>query len=272
MWQHPTMSRSDKTIWQRLEECVDTLHEPFSRSEIQSWFRRHYPETNETSVSAHIQYARSDAPSRGAFASRTPLISQVGYGLYQRYRGPGGSAATSPAPQPPAIAIQPPLERDEPARPPSGVEDRARGFPEKRVQSLVIAYLAREGWTLTSEANTDSREHGIDVVAERNGQTVGIEVKGYPGTDYSDPRRAGEVKISHPSAQAGTYFAQAVLTAMRLRSRRPDMISVIAVPDVPRYRSLVTEITGSLEAARIVVWLVNEDGDVAVAVSGSDPH
>lgn len=268
VWQHLAMARDANTIWEKLAECVQVLPEPFSRSEIYSWFRRHYPEVNQGSLSAHIQAARSDAPakSRAAFAFRTPLVTQVSHGQYRRFI-PSLSATSADADSPtPVVAVPPVVERPIPAARPSGVEDRERGVPEKRVQTLVVAYLMREGWTLAAEANTDTRERGIDVVAERNGQRVGIEVKGYPGTAYSDPRRAGEVKPSHPSAQAGTYFAQAVLTAMRLRANQPEMVSVVAVPDVPRYRSLATEVQGSLKAAGIAVWLMDADGGVDIAV------
>jgi hypothetical protein len=60
------------TIWDRLEECVQYLSEPFRASEIVGWFRRHYPDVNEQSLRAHIQGATSNASaeSRGIFANR----------------------------------------------------------------------------------------------------------------------------------------------------------------------------------------------------------
>jgi hypothetical protein len=55
------------TIWDRLEECVEHLSEPFRASEIVGWFRRHYPDVKEQSLRAHIQGATSNASasSRG---------------------------------------------------------------------------------------------------------------------------------------------------------------------------------------------------------------
>jgi hypothetical protein len=32
------------SIWSMLEECVSQLDEPFRKSEIVGWFRRHYPD------------------------------------------------------------------------------------------------------------------------------------------------------------------------------------------------------------------------------------
>lgn len=266
------MSNGRKTIWDKLAECVSTLNEPFSRQEIVSWFRRHYPDVNEQSLSPHIQFATSNAPERSRRQAwgKTPLVTRIDHGQYRRYRAPGTSSPSQVEPTRSVVAERVEVVLPSTVARPQGIEDRERGFPEKRVQSLVVAFLAREGWTLSSEANTDTRERGIDVVAAKNGLTVGIEVKGYPGTAYADPRRAGEVKASHPSVQAGTYFAQAILTAMRLRASRPEMLSVIAVPDAPRFRALAAEVHGSLTAAGIGVWLIDEDGgvDVIVPVDG----
>lgn len=76
------------TIWQRLEECVQYLSEPFRASEIVGWFRRHYPDVKEQSLRAHIQVATSNASSesRGAFVRRQPLLTRVEHGLYRRYQ------------------------------------------------------------------------------------------------------------------------------------------------------------------------------------------
>ena len=80
------------TIWDRLEECVQYLTEPFRASEIVGWFRRHYPDVKEQSLRAHIQVATSNASaeSRGMFANRQPLITRIAHGLYRRFDGVPG--------------------------------------------------------------------------------------------------------------------------------------------------------------------------------------
>ena len=77
------------TIWDRLDECVQYLSEPFRASEIVGWFRRHYPDVKEQSLRAHIQVATSNASaeSRGTFADRQPLITRIAHGLYRRFDG-----------------------------------------------------------------------------------------------------------------------------------------------------------------------------------------
>lgn len=131
---------------------------------------------------------------------------------------------------------------------------------EANVQALLVNSLERSGWTIESQANTATKERGVDVIATRGGQTVGIEVKGFPSTRYADPSRAREVKPTAPSTQAGHWYAQAVLAAMRLRAKHPEWRSAIALPDFTRYRSLWGETQSSLEAAGIEIWWVDESG------------
>ncbi|WP_197275111.1 hypothetical protein [Luteipulveratus halotolerans] len=90
-----------------------------------------------------------------------------------------------------------------------------------------MSFLAAGNWRILSVANTASREHGTDIVAERDGKTVGVEVKGFPSRSYADPSRAHETKRAQPSTQAGHWYADAVLSAMRQRNRKPEWRSVI---------------------------------------------
>jgi hypothetical protein len=136
---------------------------------------------------------------------------------------------------------------------------------EAKVQAMVVKYLVREGWQIVSEADTATRQRGIDIVAARANEELAIEVKGFPGRGFADPRRAGERKRARPSTQATGWYGRAVLAAMLTRSRRPHARSVIALPDFPRYRTLFKETAGSLQKCNIEVWWVGENSDVAQA-------
>jgi hypothetical protein len=70
-----------------LEECVGQLHEPFRRSEIVGWFRRHHPYVKESTLAAQLQAATANATNRAQnhpLGSRPPLLRRVGHGLYVR--------------------------------------------------------------------------------------------------------------------------------------------------------------------------------------------
>jgi hypothetical protein len=75
-----------------LAECVGQLDEPFRRSEIIGWFRRHYPQVKESTLAAHIQAATANAENRARnhphLAGRAPLLRRIDYGLYVRARPP----------------------------------------------------------------------------------------------------------------------------------------------------------------------------------------
>ncbi len=179
----------------------------------------------------------------------------------------------------PGAALESPHRNGSRAQKPQGVEGarppasgrparQARrtpdpGRPEADVQASVVAALTAAGWAIRSVANTATKEHGIDVIAEREGQTIGVEVKGFPGLGYADPARSDQRKRTRPSSQAVHWYSQAILAAMRLRTKHPEWRSVIALPDHPRYRTLHTETAGSLAAAAIDVWWVDTAGDVS---------
>jgi hypothetical protein len=83
------------TVWSMLEECVSHLDEPFRRSEIIGWFRRHHPEVNESTLAAHIQAATANAANRAQnnpLGTRRPLLRRVDHGLYVRAGQPGKPA------------------------------------------------------------------------------------------------------------------------------------------------------------------------------------
>ena len=162
--------------------------------------------------------------------------------------------------QPPAASAVPPAAAAPVAAAP--LEVGGEWHSEANVQAALVTALAGEGWRILSVANTATKEHGIDVIASRDGRTLGVEVKGFPSRNYADPARAGEAKRTSPSTQAGHWYSQAVLAAMRLRGKEPAWGSVIALPDFPRYRDLHADTVGSLTAAQIEVWWIDQAGTV----------
>jgi Holliday junction resolvase-like predicted endonuclease len=140
------------------------------------------------------------------------------------------------------------------------------GLPEATMQSFVVSYLVSQGWQIQRVADTasrePSREQGIDILAARDGRILAVEVKGFPGTAYADPRRPGETKTATPAAQARVWFAQAILKAMLTRSDHPDYELAIALPDAPAYRSLHQRTRTSLGHLGIIVMFVTTEGHV----------
>lgn len=136
---------------------------------------------------------------------------------------------------------------------------------EERVQAMVVTHLHREGWEIVRSADTARRERGIDIEATRGSETVAIEVKGFPGRNYADPRRAAEKKRTQPSTQAKGWYGRAILAAMMVRTQRPGVQAVIAFPDFPRYRELYRQTAPQLEKCEIQLWWVTREGTVTAA-------
>jgi Holliday junction resolvase-like predicted endonuclease len=132
---------------------------------------------------------------------------------------------------------------------------------EGNVQSCVVTYLAGTGWRILSVADTARREQGIDVVAERDGARLLVEVKGWPSTTYARGERAGQPKPTQPSMQAAHWFAEGLTTLIR-RGDAPGVRLALALPDKPRYRTLLSEAAWALERLDLTAYLVSADGTV----------
>lgn len=160
----------------------------------------------------------------------------------------------NPRPRPPVPALRPIAGAT------SSIDD---GIPEAQAQAMLVTYLVGQDWRIQRVADTAAKEQGADVVATRDGRTLAVEVKGYPGRRYADPRRAGETKPTAPATQARHWYAQAILKAMLMRSDQPGHEIGIALPDVPTYRSLHQRTRGSLRRLDVAVFFIGPgDGRV----------
>jgi hypothetical protein len=138
-----------------------------------------------------------------------------------------------------------------------------RGWPwEGAVQSVFANLLVTHGWTISSMADTATKQAGIDMLAAHPhaGRRLGAEVKGWPSVGYADPRRAGEIKKTQPSTQAGHWFSDALRAAMMLLDSHPGHESLMVLPDHTRYRDLAARTATGRRAANIHVVLLQADG------------
>lgn len=277
MWESERMAGTESmTVWEHLRQYALSQSGPFTSQEALSWLRRHAPsKANDRTVRTHIRGACWNVGDRSQFSHREPFLTKIDRGLFRRAtsdeierwraeRGAAPSARGERGAESKSSAGTPSPSTSPPAAP-NDVLTGQHAFSgewhtEANVQASLVTALAAEGWRILSVANTATKEHGIDVVAAREGQTLGIEVKGFPSREYSSPARAGEKKRTSPSTQAGHWYSQALLAAMRLRAKEPGWRSVIVLPDFPRYRDLYAETAGSLAAAQIEVWWIQQNG------------
>jgi hypothetical protein len=244
-----------------LAECAASLSGTFGRQEIVSWFRRHYPDVKESTLSAHIQAYTSNATNREGnhpgLAGRTPLFVRVGHGTYQLYQGGGATSAADASDSAPAVVPAEPSGKV----PPTAVEEWSW---EGNVQASVVTYLAGHGRTVTRVADTAKREQGTDIESVRLGTRLFVEVKGWPSTKYVDPSRASERKPTSPSVMARAWFADGIMHVMRLRSANPEGLVWLALPSRDTYRRLWDGVAAAAQDARLDVVWVDENGSVDI--------
>lgn len=135
-------------------------------------------------------------------------------------------------------------------------------FWEGNVTDAVAAYLKATGWTILSQADTRSRARGVDLHASKENGEIVIEVKGYPSKVYRDARKMGQPKATNPTLQARHWYAQALLKAIKLQSMFANAQAVIAVPDFPRYRTLIEETRPALHKLGIGLLIAAETGEI----------
>ena len=256
----PGMS-TQPSVWDLVRQFAAAQRGTWKQEEIVSWFRRHAPErAKDSTVRAHVRGAAWNVADRSQFSGREPFLTRVDTGWFRlateeelaRWReGAATPAAASEVPMVAQAIDEPPVEADP-----------TDWHTEENIQRLIVERLRSTGWTILRTANTATGETGIDVVAERNGETVGIEVKGYPSKTYARGAKKGQPKRTAPSTQAAHWFSHAILAAMKLRVAQPSWQSVMAFPDFPRYRRLYAATAAPLAAAGIEVWLVSRGGTI----------
>lgn len=187
---------------------------------------------------------RGAAPARGGAAPARDVASARG-------PAPGRDRQGGPEPAP------------EPAPDPA-----AAWHLRESLQDVLMDHLTATGWTITPGPDSAARERDVVAVKDQDAavaQVVIAQVTGYPAPRDAGPAHPGLHQPGQPSPLAVTWFAQAVLAALRTRSRQPSARSVIALPAAPAYEELYAEVTGSLAASGVEVWWLDKRGDVQVA-------
>jgi len=254
------------TVAQKLEECAASMSGTFTRQEILSWFRRHYPDVPESTIGAHIQAMTSNASNRErnspGLGSKPPLFDRLGHGLYRVHVDEVG----------PERQVTPPTASPKLERRTLGLSEAKDEWGwEGNVQARVVAFLARQGVAITRVADTSSREHGTDIEGVLDNVRVHVEVKGWPSVRYVDPSRSGEQKKTQPLVMARSWFADGVMQALRLRHEHPFDSVALALPRTGTYERLFDSLRTPLESVHVSVLWVAEDGSVALDGWGRQP-
>jgi len=223
--------RSGKKVF-RLQEIVNEVLRSTDR----------YPEVTIRTQISSVMCA--NAPVH--HANHTNDLERVGHGLYMRREPP-----ESPDPAVADVGIMADL------RP---VGDERAWYWEGNVQNRFASFLLEEGWSIVSTADTSTREMGPDIQATQGHRRLFAEVKGYPTTTYARGPKVGQPKPTNPTTQARHWYAGALLSAALARDSHPDSEIAIVLPMFGTYESLIRRTRTTLDASRIVVFLMDELG------------
>jgi hypothetical protein len=128
---------------------------------------------------------------------------------------------------------------------------------EDAVIDAVCRHLVADRWEIVSRAT--ATEHGVDIVATREGARLEVEAKG-AGSSKPYTARYGQV---FNRGQVFDHVAKAVLKALRVASAG-NARAAIAFPDNGDHRAEVELVRVALQRAGIIVFWVSEEGTVRV--------
>lgn len=104
----------------------------------------------------------------------------------------------------------------------------------------------------------------MDIKATKDNTLLYIEVKGYPSNVYQRGPKMGQPKITKPETQAKHWYADALLSALKLQTDFPKEQVVIALPKFEVYRKNIIKTPQLLDVLKIGVYIVDESGNVQV--------
>ena len=121
----------------------------------------------------------------------------------------------------------------------------------------VCDHLITGKWQIVSRAR--ATEHGVDIVATREGTRLEVEAKG-AGSSKPHTARYGR---AFNRGQVFDHVAKAVLKALRVASTG-NAQAAVAFPDNSDHRAEVELVRVALQRAGIVVFWVSDEGKVRV--------
>lgn len=130
---------------------------------------------------------------------------------------------------------------------------------EGNVQNNIRAHFESKGY-IVETADTKAKTRGPDMLAQKQGSNILIEVKGYPSDKYVSVSNKGQIKRTSQTLQAKHWFGDAIFTLMRRNRKYASYILALGFPDFPRYRKLLFDVSESLESINFRVYLVSESG------------
>lgn len=127
---------------------------------------------------------------------------------------------------------------------------------EDKTVLLLIAYLNSKDYDIISYCLGQKR--GYDIIAEKNGQKLIIEVKGAKANKDSPTKR----REYFDSGQIKTHFGKAIVKSLETKVKFPNSKIAIAHPDDKDIKKAIGELIHEINKFGITHFWVNPNGSV----------
>ena len=134
-------------------------------------------------------------------------------------------------------------------------------FEETNVARKIRDYLRKMGYQII-KFNEDKRQRGLDIVAEKDGVEVIVEVKGYPSDKYVRGKKKGQKKPTNPNLQAKHWFSEALLQVLLAKSENTNAVICMGFPKFSIYEKLISQLEHIIRNLGIICYLVDENGKI----------
>jgi hypothetical protein len=125
---------------------------------------------------------------------------------------------------------------------------------EDDVVEATAEALRSAGWTITQQLTTKAT--GVDLIAERAGQRIQIEAKGYTSASATSARYG---KPFSPN-QLWDHTAKAIYKALAVVSADEDLAGV-ALPGDPKTVAVIAAVQPALDTLGVhVIWVEHRNG------------
>jgi hypothetical protein len=132
-------------------------------------------------------------------------------------------------------------------------EIKQKWYWEGNVQNKIVEFLKQHGYKILNDANTASKEPGVDIVAiSPEMKRLLVSVKGFPSEEQSNK-----------STQARHWFAEAIFDLVLYRQDFPEVSLAIGIPyGFPAYLNLSKKVTWFQQSLPFRYFWVTQDGNV----------
>jgi hypothetical protein len=122
---------------------------------------------------------------------------------------------------------------------------------EDEVIDFLASWLSDKGWEILEKCK--GHEHGNDILAKKEGQTLMIEAKGAKGSDKSNVTK----RAQFDSGQVKIHLGEAMVKVLEFRNKNPGAKIGIAQPEDPYIRNVLKSVIPEVKKIGIVLYWVS---------------